>query len=201
MRTCQYAAENLGTSTACGGKMSGVSHLYYVPRNKVASINWALPASATSLEDIVTLAKTTGGTAVNAIDLASSTKWSKLEFRQGHAELTYTVQGEKGGHSVMAKLSIERNGFTKKPLGFYTAALNEEYVMIAALNNGEYHLLGDMQHGMEMADDGSATSGKATTDANLINFNFEWQTNFPMVFGDSFDPEAGTGLDTIDLVK
>lgn len=199
MRQCSYSAENLAVTTACGGKMSGVSHIYLVPRSKVTGINWVLPATPTSFEEMVTMAAKSDASG-KAVDLASSNKFSKIEFRKGHAELTYNVQGEKGGHSLKANLVIERNGFVKAPMGFYASALNEEYIMIACMNNGEYHLLGDMQSGMEMADDATSTSGRAVTDANMITFSFEWDCNFPQIFGAAFDPENGTGVNTIDMV-
>jgi len=179
--------------------MSGVSHIYLVPREKVSAINWVLPTTPTSFDEMVTLEALTGESATTAVALSgTNTKFMKVEFKRGSAELNYSVQGEKGCHSLNAVLSIARNGFKKAPLGFFTYALNESFVMIAVLENGESHLLGDMNHGMEMDDsNNSATSGAANTDPNTVNFSFEWATNFPMIFGSDFDADKGTGINGI----
>ena len=200
-RTCNPLAENLKLSAECGGKMSGVGVIYFVPRDKVTRINWELPVAPASYEEWVTMEAATGGTPTHAIELSTGAKFSKLEIRLGMANLDYTVQGEAGGQSWHAALTIDRNGFKRNTLGLQSMLLNNDVLIVAKMNNGDYHLLGDMYHGCEYDTNTAAVSGKAVTDASTNTFSFVWDANCPQIFGDQFDPENGPGINGLDVAE
>ena len=200
-RTCNYTAENLKLSAECGGKMSGVGTIYFVPRDKVTAINWSLPAAPASYEEFVVMEAITGGSPNHAIELTTGSKFSKMEIRLGMANLDYTVQGEVGSQSYRAALTIDRGGFKKNALGLHQMLLNNDVLIVAKLNNGDFHLLGDMDHGCELDTNSTGTTGKAVTDASTLTFSFVWDTNSPQIFGDQFDAEKGTGINGLDIAE
>lgn len=191
MPTCNLTIENLTRGNACQNNMSGVKTLYFVPLDDVESINAVHPATLTSFDDYVTIGSSSLDT--KAVTLATGKKFAKIYCSTDMGELKYALQGSRvGNRSFKATLEVFHPKFKKQLLGFLSAMANAEMLVIAHLNNGEYHLLGDMEHGCILSDGLEATSGKAATDDNGATLQFEYQTSQKQIFFDGWDPANET---------
>jgi len=65
-----------------------------------------------------------------------------------------------------------------------TAAANRDFILLVRLNNGEIHLLGDLERGAEFGDTVEATSGKTQSDEIGVTFNFTYDTSPQLYIGD-----------------
>ena len=72
--------------------------------------------------------------------------------------------------------------------------MNSELVILARLNNGDVHLLGDKNRGVEYGDNAELSSGKAATDNNGGTLNFVYDTPTVQIY-------TGNNLDTITGVS
>ena len=96
-------------------------------------------------------------------------------------ELTYEGQGEEGSKSQRARLNIYNPGMKSALLGFIAAVQNADCGAFVWLNNGEVHLLGDKDRGMHLAEN-NATSGKAISDPNGADLNFDYNTSRAQIY-------------------
>ena len=194
-KTCNLSIENLAQAEACDNNMSGVTTLYFIPTEHVTAINAVRPATATSFEDYVVI----GSSAMEgkAVIVATGKGFAKMYCADELGELKYTLQGASGSRSMKADLEVFHPGFKKKLLGFLATQANRELIVVCLLNNGEYHMLGDMRRGCKVDESSEATSGKATTDQNGATLHFVWNTPAPQILFDEFDPEGAKGLPLI----
>ena len=195
--TCNLTIESLAASDLCENNMSGVKVMYFIPKDDVTAINVQRPATLAGFEDFVTLGDSQ--LADNAIEVGTGKGFAKLFCAKDLGELKYAAQGTSlGGRSLKATLEVFHPKFKKKLLGFLSVAINLELLIVVKLNNGEYHLLGDIDRGATLADGVEATSGKAVTDDNGATLNFEYDTPFAQIMYDGWDPtDATVGLPMI----
>ena len=195
MPTCNLSIESLTRGNACQNNMSGVKTLYFVPLDDVVSINAERPATYTSFDDYVTIGSS--AMTAKAVTLSTGKRWAKVYCSTDMGELKYALQGSRvGNRSFKATLEVFHPKFRKQLLGFLSAMANAEMLVIAQLNNGEYHLLGDMEHGCILSDGLEATSGKAATDDNGATLQFEYQTPQKQILFDGWAPDNETyGID------
>lgn len=191
MSDCTLTIESLANAEFCQNNMSGVKTLYFCPKKDVTAINAVLASSKASFADYVEI----GSSAMEgkAFTCATNKGFAKIYSSKDLGELKYTVQGSGvGSRSLKAHLEIFHPGFKKKILGFLGTMINQEMIIIPVLNNGEVHLMGDLERGAEIADGVEATSGKAVTDLNGATLQFEWDTPMPQIFYDEWEPEDST---------
>jgi len=188
--SCNLSIENLGQSEACENNMSGVTTLYFIPKTDVTSINAVRAASPSTFEEYSTVGSSSmGGKAVVA---ATGKGFAKMYCADDLGELKYTVQGATGSRSLKADLEVFHPGFKRKLLGFVATQTNTEMIVVALMNNGEYHMLGDINRGCKFDDGLESTSGKAATDANGATMHFVWNTNYPQILYEGWDPTDET---------
>ena len=191
MSDCTLTIESLANTEFCQNNMSGVKTMYFIPKNDVTAINAVLAASKTTFTDYVQI----GSTAMEgkAFTAATGKGFAKLYCGKDLGELKYTVQGSAvGSRSLKAQLEVFHPNMKKKLLGFLGTMINQELILVVVLNNGEIHLLGDLERGAEIADGVEATSGKAVTDQNGATLQFEWDTPMPQIFYPEWSPEDST---------
>ncbi|MBR3578563.1 MAG: hypothetical protein IKN98_07260 [Bacteroidales bacterium] len=126
----------------------------------------------------------------------------KIYCSRDMGELKYTTQGTFGGKSMKANLEIFHPGFKPKLLGFIASVMNSETILLARLNNGDVHMLGDADRGAEIGDSVEATSGKAVTDNNGATIAFVYDTPTAQIYTGEMDSLIGqsTDLDEVDEV-
>ena len=188
---CNLTIESLANSDFCQNNMSGVKTLYFIPKNDVTAINAVLAATKTTFADYVQI----GSAAMEgkAFTVATGKGFAKLYCAKDLGELKYTVQGAAvGSRSLKAHLEVFHPNMKKKLLGFLGTMINQELILVVVQNNGEIHLLGDLERGAEIADGVEATSGKAVTDQNGATLQFEWDTPMAQVFFSEWNPEDAT---------
>ena len=188
---CPLTIESLANSDFCQNNMSGVKTMYFIPKNDVTAINAVLAAIKTTFTDYVQI----GSSAMEgkAFTVATGKGFAKLYCAKDLGELKYTVQGASvGSRSLKAHLEVFHPNMKKKLLGFLGTMINQELILVVIQNNGEIHLLGDLERGAEIADGVEATSGKAVTDQNGATLQFEWDTPMPQVFYPEWKPEDAT---------
>ena len=138
--TCNIPIQNIAESDSCGNNQSGVTGIYFCPKADVVSINAARPATITSYEDRVTIGSSS--LATNAISCATNKGFAKMFCADDLGELVYTPQGQHGSRSFKAELEVFHPAFKADILGFMTVHNNQELIIVAEMNNGEFHLLG-----------------------------------------------------------
>lgn len=195
---CNISIENLGRPCPCGNNMSGVNTVYVTLKDHVSAINATNPEIIQTFADKVTI----GSSAMTkkAIETKTAKGFVSIFSAKDLGELKYTPQGSIiGCKSMKANLEIFHPGFKRKLLGFSSTAMNEELIIIVKLNNGEYHLLGDIDRGAELADGSETTSGKATTDNNGATLMFSYDTPAPQIFYEGWNPnDETTGITFIE---
>lgn len=184
---CNNISGDITAPAVCSNNMPGVQRLLFIPRKDVESIN-AVPAAipTTYGENIII-----GSPAMSqkAITVKSGKEFAEIFCADELGELVYVPQGQQGSRSFKAELEIFHPGFKEQLLGYMSVAMNREYILVAGLSNGEWHLLGDIRRGARMADNSRATSGKAVTDANGGELHFEYSCQAPRVFFAGWDPD------------
>jgi hypothetical protein len=71
--------------------------------------------------------------------------------------------------------------------------MNSELVILARLNNGDIHLLGDKNRGVEYGDSAELSSGKSVTDNNGGTLNFVYDTPTAQIYvGNNIDQITGS---------
>jgi len=199
MSNCSLSIETLANDDFCQNNMSGVKTMYFIPKNDVTSINAVLAATKTTFADYVQI----GSTSMEgkAFTVATNKGFAKLYCARDLGELKYAVQGAGvGSRSMKATLEVFHPNFKRKILGFLGTMINQEMIIVCVLNNGDIHLLGDLERGAQIADGVEATSGKAVTDQNGATLQFEYDTPMPQIFYPEWQPEDATnGLPLIGV--
>lgn len=191
-RTCNITLQGLNQLDACGNNLSGVRAIWVANKNDVAAINAVLAATVTDLANMVTL-DTSGLTNKHAIECVEGKGFVSVYCADDMGELKYATQGTiTGCKSLKATLDIYHPGFKRVALGALAYFNNQEAVIVAKLNNGEIHLLGDMDRGAKLQDGMEGTSGKASEDDNGVNFIWEYNCPAPRIFDDGWDPKDAT---------
>lgn len=191
MSDCTLSIESLANTEFCQNNMSGVKTMYFIPKSDVTAINAVLATTKTSFTDYVQI----GSQAMEgkAFTVATGKGFAKLYCAKDLGEIKYAVQGAGvGSRSLKATLEVFHPGMKRKLLGFLGTMINQELIIVAVQNNGEIHLMGDLERGAEIADGVEATSGKAVTDQNGATLQFEWDTPMPQVFYPEWSPEDST---------
>ncbi len=191
MSDCTLSIESLANTEFCQNNMSGVKTMYFIPKSDVTAINAVLATTKTTFTDYVQI----GSQAMEgkAFTVATGKGFAKLYCAKDLGEIKYAVQGAGvGSRSLKATLEVFNPGMKRKLLGFLGTMINQELIIVAVQNNGEIHLMGDLERGAEIADGVEATSGKAVTDQNGATLQFEWDTPMPQVFYPEWSPEDST---------
>lgn len=186
--SCNLTIASLSTPKFCDNVKSGVHRLLFVPKMDVEAINAAIASLPESFEDYVVV----GSEAMTqkAVKLKSGCEFAEIYNQRNLGELKYTTQGtDKGNRSFHVSLEVFHPGFRRKVLAFLGIAANMEFVLLAKLENGEWHILGDLDRGAIIADGAEATSGKATTDQNGATLQFEYDCPMPRVMFSGWYPE------------
>ena len=173
---------------ACENNMSGVKTIYLCPLDDIAAINAKRPTNMQSLDDFVTI----GSDSLSdlAIECKPGKGFVRIHTADDMGEMKYASQGEiEGCRSQKGTLEIFHPGFKRRAIALQAYLNNKPAIVIAKLNNGEYHLLGDEERGAKLASGAEMTSGKASTDNNGITPTFEYNIPAPQIFWDGFDPK------------
>ncbi len=190
MSTCSIAVQNIAESDTCGNNQSGVTGIYFIPKSDVTGINAVRPSTITTYAERVVIGSST--MEGKAVTCPTGKGFAKMFCEDDLGELVYTPQGQHGSRSFKAELEVFHPGFKAEILGFVSVHNNQELIIVAEMNNGEFHLLGNMRRGVRLADSTKATSGKAVTDPNGAECHFEWNCDAPQVFYDGWTPEDST---------
>jgi hypothetical protein len=178
---CSLEMEDLNMAANCANNMSGVKNIYVTLKSGVATFP-KLPAVREHYEDFAVLE--------GNITMKNNKKFYHIYSSRDLGELKYTLQGPTGARSLKANLEIYHPGFKSKLLGMVSSTMNNELVILARLNNGDIHMLGDKDRGVEYGDSAELSSGKAVTDNNGGTLNFVYDTPTAQIY-------RGTNLDTI----
>lgn len=184
---CNITVQNIAESDTCGNNQSGVTGIYFIPKSDVESINAVRPATITTYAERVVIGSAT--MEGKAVTVPTGKGFGKMFCADDLGELVYTPQGQHGSRSFKAELEVFHPSFKAEILGFVAVHNNQELIIVAELNNGEFHLLGNTRRGVRLAESTKATSGKAVTDANGAECHFEWNTDAPQVFYSGWTPE------------
>ncbi len=148
-----------------------------------------LPSNRNSYEDFAVME--------GDIVMINGQRFYHIYCSRDMGELKYTTQDTFGGKSMKANLEIYHPGFKPKLLGFIASVMNSEAIILARLNNGDIHMLGDEDRGAEIGDNVEASSGKAVTDNNGATISFVYDTPTAQVYTGEMDSLIGqsTNLD------
>ena len=159
---CPSCLEDLMRPSACEKTLGGmVTEFLYGYKSDVQT--WPQKQSAALRTGLVDHVETVNGS--NMV-MKPGKRMFRIQVKKGSAELKYEVQGESGAKSFKASLESNIPGFRSAILGFMTATINQELVVLAKTRAGEWHLLGDEDEGVEY-DSGTANSGKTGTEGGL----------------------------------
>lgn len=185
---CNLVLEDIGKNAACMQSMSGVKRVIIALMDDIDTYPERInEASRQGLEDHVRLQ--------GNIVMKAGKRAYKVYTDPDNAEMTYESQGEKGSKSKKAKLDIKIPGLRAKVLGFNAAIQNAELVILALLNNGEWHMMGDKDRGADLEDD-KTTSGKGASASSGSELSFTYDTAIPQIYTgdiDSLLTEAPSG--------
>ena len=187
---CNITVQNIAESDTCGNNQSVVTGIYFIPKSDVESINAVRPATITTYAERVVIGSVT--MEGKAVTVPTGKGFGKMFCADDLGELVYTPQGQHGSRSFKAELDVFHPAFKAEILGFVAVHNNQELIIVAELNNGDFHLLGNTRRGVRLADSTKMTSGKAVTDANGAECHFEWNTDAPQVFYEGWTPEDDT---------
>ena len=188
---CNLTISDMQTPAFCENVISGVHRLLFVPKDDIEAINAVIAAQPDEFADYVTI----GNDAMvqRVVTLKSGCEFAEIYTQKNLGELKYAVQGTMtGNRSFHATLEVHHPGFRRKILGFLGIAANLEFVLLAQLENGLWHLLGDLDRGATIADGAEATSGKASTDQNGATLVFEHDCRLPQILFDGWSPDNET---------
>ena len=187
-QNCNLTISHMQTPEFCEKVTSGVRRLLYVPKGDIEAINAVIASQPEGFEEHVTV----GSSAMvqRAITLKSGCEFAEIYASRNLGELKYTVQGTAvGNRSTHASIEIHHPGFHRQVLAFLGIAANLEFVLLAQLENDEWHLLGDLDRGAQLADGAEATSGKATGDQNGATLTFEYDCPLPRIMFSGWSPD------------
>lgn len=179
---CPSCLEDLMRPSACEKTLGGmVTEFLYGYKSDVQT--WPQKQSAALRTGLVDHVETVNGS--NMV-MKPGKRMFRIQVKKGSAELKYEVQGESGAKSFKASLESNIPGFRSAILGFMTATINQELVVLAKTRAGEWHLLGDEDEGVEY-DSGTANSGKTGTDANGADVTFATECAAPTIYKGDID--------------
>jgi hypothetical protein len=180
---CSLEMEDLNMAASCANNMSGVKNVYIAFKQDVATFP-QLPLTRTQYEDFAVLE--------GDIAMKDDKRFYHIYCSRDLGELKYVLQGPTGARSMKATLEIYHPGFKSKLLGLVSSTMNSELVILARLNNGDVHLLGDKNRGVEYGDNAELSSGKAVTDNNGGTLNFVFDTPTAQIYtGANMDEITG----------
>ena len=175
---CSLEMEDLNMHSTCGNNMSGVKNVYITFKEDVTTFP-KLPSVRESYEDFAVLE--------GDIEMVDGKRFYHIYCSRDLGELKYTLQGPTGARSLKATLEIYHPGFKAKLLGFVASTMNSELLILARLNNGDVHLLGDKNRGVEYGDNAELSSGKTVTDNNGGTLNFVYDTPTAQIYTGNID--------------
>jgi hypothetical protein len=188
---CNLSISDLQLPEFCENVTSGVRRLLFIPKDDIETINAVIAAQPNEFEDFVIV----GSPAMTqkAIIVKSGCEFGEISTQKDLGELKYAVQGSAAGNrSFHVTIEIHHPGFRRAVLGFLAIAANLEFVLLAQLSNGDWHLLGDLDRGATLADGVEATSGKAITDQNGATMTFEYDCPLPRIMFSGWSPDDET---------
>lgn len=193
--------QGLDQTNPCDNNQSGVKTAFLCPVKDILAINATHVSSPTSLDDFVTIGASTLDRL--AITCKPGKGFVKIYSADDMGELKYTQQGTiLGCRSWKGALELFHPGFKRTAIGLMAYINNQEVIVVAKLNNGQYHLLGDIDRGAKLAEGNEMTSGKAATDNNGINPVLEYNCGRQQIFWDGFDPtDATNGIPILSAVS
>lgn len=186
--TCTLSISNLETPGFCDRMTSGVRRLLFVPKDDIEAINAVAASQPEEFEDYVVV----GSPAMEqkAITLKSGCEFGEIFLSKNLGELKYSVQGTTTcNRSLHATLEIHHPSSKRQILGFVGIAANLEFVLLAQLENNDWHILGDLDRGASLADGAEVTSGKAAGDQNGANLTFEYDCQMQRIMFDGWSPD------------
>ena len=175
---CALEMEDLNMLSSCGNKMSGVKNVYIAFKEDIETFP-SLPNVRESYNDFAVLE--------GNIVMRTGKRFYHIYSSRDLGELKYTLQGPTGARSFKANLEIYHPGFKSKLLGLVSATMNSELLILARMNNGDVHLLGDKNRGVEYGDNAELSSGKAVTDNNGGTLNFVYDTPTAQIYAGNID--------------
>jgi hypothetical protein len=176
---CSLEMEDLNMAAGCANNMSGVKNVYIAFKADVATFP-ILPNVREHYDDFAVLE--------GNITMKPSKRFYHIYCSRDLGELKYTLQGPTGARSLKGTLEIYHPGFKSKLLGLVASTMNSELVILARLNNGDVHMLGDKNRGVEYGDSAELSSGKAVTDNNGGTLNFVYDTPTAQIYVGDIDP-------------
>ena len=78
--------------------------------------------------------------------------------------------------------------------------MKSEIIILARLNNGDIHMLGDADRGAEIGENVEASSGKAVTDNTSATVSFVYDTPTAQVYTGVMDSLIGQSTNLDDQV-
>jgi hypothetical protein len=171
---CNLELENLNKGGKCANNSCGVKTVYYALKEDV-KVMPTLPNTRTSFDTFVDL--TEGGVMVGtkpSIEMKPGKRMFQFYCGRELGELKYSIVGGVGSKCLQANLEVMHPGCKDKIIGFVKATANDELIILCKLNNGDIHVLGDLELGAELGDSAEITSGKAMGDTSGATLNFTY---------------------------
>lgn len=197
--TCNITYEDLELNESCVPKQSGIKVMGWALKSDIKSIP-KIPDTRTSMKDFAEMSEggITLNTKLHSIEMKTGKRFFKFYTGDELGELKYTVQGPAGSKGFKANLEVQHPGLLASLLGFMGSTMNREIIILTKLNNGDIHMLGDLDRGVLPADGTEATSGKATTDQNGATLQYAWNTPTAQIYIGEYDAlfdlnESGSG--------
>jgi len=179
---CSLELEDLNMQAGCANNMSGVKNVYIAFKTDIANFP-KLPNVREHYDDFAVLE--------GNLTMKSNKRFYHIYSSRDLGELKYVLQGPTGARSFKATLEIYHPGFKSKLLGLVSSTMNSELVILARMNNGDVHLLGDRNRGVEYGDSAELSSGKAVTDNNGGTLNFVYDTPTAQIYIGDIDSITG----------
>lgn len=135
------------------------------------------PEKPTPASNDTQMGLATAGALVGDLVMKSGARAYKFDFTDDTGSFTIKMQGEKGGESYLATLTIIAQKIRKILLGFMNATKGRKIFIIVKDNNGLYYLMGDKDHGAQLAGDSEgANTGETYTARNHVGLTFTYNT-------------------------
>jgi len=180
---CSLELEDLNMAQSCANNMSGVKNMYIAFKGDIKTFP-KLPMTRESYEDFAVLE--------GEIEMKPNKKFAHIYCSRDLGELKYGLQGQVGAKSMKATFEIFHPGFKARLLGMVASTMNAELIILARMNNGDVHMLGDANRGAEFGDNAELTSGKAVTDPNGGTLSFVYDTPTAQIYvADNMDELVG----------
>ena len=174
---CPSCLEDLNRPSVCERTTGGlITEFLLALKEDVAT--WPQKQSAALRTSMKEHIETVSG---SNLVMSNGKRMFKIQCKKDSAELKYAVQGESGSRSFKATLEIFSPAVRASVLGFMTATINQEMVILCKTRTGDWHLLGDEDEGAEY-DSGEVTTGKTGSDANGATITFSKDVAAPTIY-------------------